>query len=77
MLKIKKMLESDTGIALFSIILGLGLSTVFKSCCDSKNCIVYKGPDFSKNKIIKYNNKCYEAIEQIQTCDSKKKLVSF
>ena len=77
MLKIKKMLESKTGIIIFSIVLGLGLSTIFKSCCDSKNCIVYKGPDFDKKKIIKYNNKCYEPTEQIQTCDSNKKIVTF
>jgi hypothetical protein len=77
MLKIKKMLETRTGIVIFSIVLGLGLSSVFKSCCDSGNCIVYKAPDFSKTKIIKYNNKCYEANEQIQTCDTNKKIVSF
>jgi hypothetical protein len=77
MLKIKKLLDSQTGIVIFSIILGLGLSTIFKSCCDSQNCVVYKGPDFSTKKIIKYNNKCYELAEQIQTCDSNKKIVSF
>ena len=77
MLKIKKMLESETGIIIFSIILGLGLSTIFKSCCDSKNCFVYKGPDFSTKKIIKYNGKCYEPDDKIQTCDSNKKIVYF
>ncbi len=77
MLKIKKILDSPTGIAVFSIILGLGLSTIFKSCCDSHNCIIYKAPDFSTKKIIKYNNKCYEPSEQIQTCDLNKKIVSF
>jgi len=77
MLKIKKLLESKTGIIIFSIVLGLGLSTIFKSCCDSNNCIVYKGPDFSTKKIIKYNGKCYEPTEQIQTCDSNKKIVTF
>ena len=77
MLKIKKLLESKEGIIIFSIVLGLGLSTIFKSCCDSHNCIVYKGPDFNTTKIIKYNGKCYEPIEQIQTCDSNKKIVTF
>ena len=77
MLKIKKMLESQTGIIIFSIVLGLGLSTIFKACCDGNNCIVYKGPDFDTKKIVKYNGKCYEPNEQIQTCDSNKKIVSF
>ena len=77
MLNIKKLLSSRTGVILFSIILGLGLSSLFKSCCDSGNCIVYKAPDFSEKNIIKYNSKCYEAKEQIQTCDTSKKIVSF
>ena len=77
MLKIKKLLSSRTGIIIFSIILGLGLSSLFKSCCDSGNCIVYKAPDFSEKNIIKYNGKCYEANEQIQTCDASKKTVMF
>ena len=77
MFDIKKLMSTRTGIIIFSIVLGLGLSSVFKASCDSANCIVYKGPDFSEKKIIKYNGKCYEPVEQIQTCDSNKKIVSF
>ena len=77
MFNIKKFLSSRTGIIIFSIILGLGLSSVFKASCDSGNCIVYKAPDFTEKTIIKYNNKCYDAIEKIQTCDYNKKIVSF
>ena len=77
MINIKKFLSSRTGITIFSIILGLGLSSIFKSCCDSGNCIVYKAPDFNEKKIVKYNGKCYDPVEQIQTCDSSKKIVSF
>jgi len=77
MFKIKKFLSSRTGIVIFSIVLGLGLSSMFKSCCDSGNCILYKAPDFTEKTMIKYNNKCYDPIEQIQTCDSNKKTVLF
>jgi hypothetical protein len=77
MLKIKKILASRTGIIIFSIILGLGLSSIFKASCDSGNCIVYKAPDFNLKKIIKYNNKCYDPVEHIETCDTNKKIVSF
>ena len=76
MLNLKKMMSSRGGIIIFSAILGLGLSCVFKISCDSKNCIVFKGPDFKEKKIIKYNDKCYEPTEHIQTCDTNKKIIS-
>jgi len=57
MLKIKKFLGSKSGIFVLSVVLGLGLSCVFKMSCDSRSCMVYKPPDYSEKKIIKYNNK--------------------
>ena len=76
MLNVKKYMNSKGGIALFSLILGLGLSCMFKMSCDSKNCLVYKAPDFSKKKVIKYNNKCYNPVEHIETCDPKKRIIN-
>ena len=57
MLKIKKFLNSKSGTFVLSVILGLGLATVFKMSCDSKSCLVYKAPEYSDKKVIKYNNK--------------------
>ena len=76
MIHIKKFLKGRTGMVFISIILGLGLSTVFKVSCDSNNCVViYKSPDFKDKKIIKYNKKCYEANEHMETCDDKKQII--
>lgn len=72
---VKNMMKSKGGIILFSVILGLGLSCVFKMSCDSNNCLVMKGPDFNEKKIIKYNGKCYDPTEHIQTCDTNKKII--
>lgn len=73
MLKIEKLFQSATGIKLFSIILGLGVAGLFKMSCDSRSCIVYKGPEFNdKNKMIKYNNKCYNVKEKIIDCKESK-----
>jgi hypothetical protein len=58
-----------------SIILGLGLSTLFRMSCTSRSCIVYTAPDFSKKKIIKYNNKCYKPEEKMMTCSPTKKTI--
>ena len=76
MINIKKFLSSRTSVILFSIICGLGLASIFKFSCDSADCTVFKGPDFTEKNIIKYNNKCYEANEHMSKCDDKKKIIN-
>jgi hypothetical protein len=75
MFKIKKFLDSRTGIILVSILLGLGLSTLLKMSCDNRSCIVYQAPTFDKKKIIRYNKKCYEPKAQVETCSKEKTIV--
>lgn len=77
MLKIKKFLNSKSGTFVLSVILGLGLATVFKMSCDSKSCLVYKAPEYSDKKVIKYNNKCYEPTEHMETCDANKQIIEY
>ena len=76
MINLRKFVGSRTGVIILSILLGLGLSCVFKISCDSGNCIVFKGPDFNEKKIIKYNDKCYEPKEHIETCNEKRKIIN-
>tara|TARA_Y100000741_G_C18140563_1_gene512965 strand:- start:270 stop:518 length:249 start_codon:yes stop_codon:yes gene_type:complete len=69
--------KSETGMKIISIIMGLGIAGLFKMSCDSRSCIVYKGPDMSKKKQIKYNDKCYKSTEVISQCrnnDEKEKI---
>ena len=75
MFQIRKFLNSRSGIILVSILLGLGLSTLFKMSCNSRNCIVYQAPSFDKKKIIRYNKKCYEPKEQVETCNPEKTII--
>ena len=75
MFNIKKFMTSRSGVIIMSIILGLGLSTLFRMSCNSRSCIVYTAPDFSKKKIIKYNDKCYKPEEKIETCNPNKKTI--
>jgi len=76
-MKIKNFLESKSGVFLLSVILGLGLACIFKMSCDSESCLVYKAPDYSEKKIIKYNDKCYEAHEHMETCDANKEIIEY
>ena len=76
-MKVKNFIGSEKGVFVLSIVLGLGLACIFKMSCDSQNCIVYKAPDYSEKKIIKYNNKCYEPNEHMETCDLNKKIIEY
>ena len=71
MIKINKILYSENGKILLSIILGLGIAGLFKMSCDNRSCIVYKGPEFKDKKNIKYNDKCYDVQEEIIDCKDK------
>ena len=76
-MKVKNFIGSEKGVFILSIVLGLGLACIFKMSCDSQNCIVYRAPDYSEKKIIKYNDKCYEPNEHMETCDPNKKIIDY
>tara|TARA_Y100001970_G_C13634844_1_gene555930 strand:- start:171 stop:413 length:243 start_codon:yes stop_codon:yes gene_type:complete len=70
-LEFSKFFKSKVGIKLLSIMLGLGVAGLFKMSCDSRSCIVYKGPTFHEdNKIVKVNEQCFEVNEDIIDCEN-------
>jgi hypothetical protein len=74
-----KFFHSETGKHMLSIILGLGIASLFRKVCKERNCIVFKAPPLEdlKDKVYKYNNKCYTYNPVSMKCDSKKKIVEF
>ena len=52
MLRLDKFIQSSEGMKLFSIMLGLGIAGLFKMSCDSRSCLVYKGPEFKDDKKV-------------------------
>lgn len=76
-MKIKQFIGSKTGVIILSAVLGLGLACIFKMSCDSNNCLVYKAPDYDENKIIRYNDKCYQPDEHMETCDATKEIIEY
>jgi hypothetical protein len=76
MSKLKKILNSKSSTILLSIILGLGLASIFKMSCDSRSCLVYQAAELEDKNIIKYNDKCYEAKEKMETCDNTKRIIN-
>ena len=78
-MELKRFFNTEAGKIIISILLGLGLATLFRKTCEGRNCISFKAPDLEdiKNKKYKYGNKCFKyQMESIQ-CDNKKKYVDF
>jgi hypothetical protein len=54
----KRLLYTPIGKILISIVLGIGLATLFRKVCNDKNCIVYNGPVIQDidNKVYKHGD---------------------
>ena len=58
----QRLVNTTTGRNIISILLGIGLATLFRRACTDKNCIVFNGPVISEveGKIFKHGEKCYK-----------------
>ena len=78
-MNIKRLLYGDVGKIFISVLLGLGLATLFRKVCKNRDCIVFHAPDIKKikNQVFKFDNKCYVFKEKIVKCKPNKKIVEF
>tara|TARA_R110002012_G_scaffold125397_1_gene276832 strand:+ start:340 stop:591 length:252 start_codon:yes stop_codon:yes gene_type:complete len=77
MIQFHRLLESSLGKILISILLGLGLASLFHKVCNEKYCIQFNGPVIREidGKIQQYGDSCYK-YEMIHTkCDENKKII--
>jgi len=76
-----KFFENKTGRILLSIILGLGVASLFRQVCKDSNCLLFKAPPLKeiKDKIYKHDGKCYQYEMKAAKCDTEggKKIVGF
>ena len=77
-INISKFVKTNTGKYVMSILLGLGLATIFREVCKDNECIVFYAPDLNEveNKIYKKDGKCYKYSLVSTKCDNAKKNVS-
>ncbi len=76
----KRILQDKKSKYIISIILGLGLASLFRKACHDRNCIVFKGAsiDKVKDKVFSFENKCYSFEPTSVSCNSKvEKIVDF
>jgi hypothetical protein len=76
---LKVLIQTDRGKVLISIILGLGLATLFRKSCENKECMEFKGPDLKdiQGKVYQYEQQCYQFKPNPVKCSSEKKIVHF
>jgi hypothetical protein len=77
-MNLKRLITSPFGKIILSILLGLGLASLFRKVCNDKNCIVFNGPIISDidSKIYKHGDKCYKYTTSPDKCDTTKKIVN-
>ena len=73
----KRFLYTDVGRNIISVLLGIGLASLFQKVCRDKSCLVFTGPIISDvdGKIIKHGEKCYKYDISSVTCDSSKRII--
>ena len=66
------------GKIIISFILGIGLASIFRKSCNSRNCIIFNAPSFDEvNKnTYKQDGKCFKYKEENVMCNNEKKQVN-
>jgi hypothetical protein len=69
---ILKFLNTREGQIIISLILGLGLASLFRQVCNDNNCIIIKSPGKKeiKDKVFKQDDKCYTYQPKKTKCDN-------
>ena len=72
-----RLLNSKTGQMLISIILGLGLASLFRQVCTDGTCLQFNGPVISEvdGKTYQFGEYCYKYDLFPVQCDSTRKTV--
>jgi hypothetical protein len=74
----KRLLHSGLGKIFISILLGLGIATLFRKVCTDKNCLRFKGPLTNQvdGKVFKHGEQCYKyKVQNADKCNPSKKVV--
>jgi hypothetical protein len=77
MLNISRILNTTLGRVIISLLLGLGLATMFRKACSDGNCLSFNGPVISEvdGKTFKFGEYCYKYDLFPAQCDPARKTV--
>lgn len=73
----RRLLQSDTGRIIVSILLGLGLATLFRKICRDGTCIDFHGVMVGEieDKVYQHDDRCYQYKPVSSKCNDKLKKV--
>jgi hypothetical protein len=73
----KRFLYTDVGRNIISVLLGIGLASLFQKVCKDKSCLVFTGPIISDidGKIFKHDDKCFQYDISSVKCDDSKRII--
>ena len=76
---LRRLIYSDFGKIIISILLGLGLSTLFRKVCNDRNCLIFKAPTIDKidSKTYKFEDKGYNYTAGAIQCKDDSEYVEF
>lgn len=65
--------RTKQGSIVFSIIIGLGLASLFRQVCKGSHCVVVKGPNSEEiaNHVFKNGEDCFKYTPVIVDCDRR------
>ena len=77
-MNLRRLLNSSMGRIIISILMGIGLATMFRRVCTDKNCITFKGPILGEidGKIYKHGEKCFSYTAITTSEDKNKRMVN-
>ncbi len=73
----RRLLNTDLGHIFISIMLGMGLATLFHRSCTGNKCLEFNGPVISEvdGKIYKFNDYCHQYEMNPVSCIATKKII--
>ena len=74
-----KFVHSERGKIIMSVLLGLGLASLFRTVCKDHNCLTFYAPplDEFKDKIYKNKGKCIKYVPVATKCSLNAKTITF
>ena len=74
---VKRLIYTDNGQMFISILLGLGLASIFRTACNKRGCIIFRHADIADidGQTYKTGNKCYRYDMHQEKCNIDKKIL--
>ena len=72
-------IHTPLGKVVVSILLGLGLASIFRRVCEDRQCLVFRPPDAKQveESVYKHDGQCYKYKATGTTCRKGIRRVSF